>query len=352
VTTTAVLAAALLALTALVVALAASIAARRTLRRRRLARQRRRADPVRPLLLALAAGELDEQLEAQAALAALDPAAWRAVEPSVVALLGKVRGESLLAVVELLDERGLLARAGRDLLARSAVRRARAAELLGAAGQRAAVPALVALLDDRDAEVRLVAARALGRISLPGAAGPLLASLGGASPLVPVPVVAHALLRIGSAGAGAVRRGLDAPAPLVRTTAAEVLGRLGAVAAVEGLCALLARDPVPGVRASAATALGRLGAPAALAALVGATAAPEPAAVRLAAARALGEVGAPRALDHLATLVADADDRVAAAATTALGGRAVPAAPAPAVAAPAVAAPAAPAPAVLAGARS
>ncbi|SDQ68840.1 HEAT repeat domain-containing protein [Quadrisphaera sp. DSM 44207] len=303
-------------LAVLVAALAAAIASRRALRRRRAARDRRLAEPLRPLLLLLVAGEEEESAAAAARLSSLDPAAWRVVEPAVVALLGKVRGDAQRDVVRLLEDRGVLAGARRGLASASAVRRAGAAHLLGAAGDDRAARRLVQRLCDRDPEVRQVAARTLGRTGSPEVAVPLLAAL--AEGRVPAAVVAQALLRIGLPAAAALARATSSPVPAVRTTAVEVLGRVGAVSAFPQLQLRLFRDPLPEVRARAATALGRLGAPAALHALMEAASPAEPLAVRLAATRALGELGDPAAGQRLRLLLHEPDARVASTAGTAL----------------------------------
>lgn len=279
------------ALTLLTAGLAVAIAARRGLRRAAATRHRRASAPLRPLVVELAAGDAGEVSAAVDRFARLDPRTWSVVEPAVVALLSKVRGESRDGVVTVLAARGVLARAGRDLHRSGALRRARAAELLGRARERGAVHQLLVLLDDRDPEVRPVAARALGRIGAPRAAGPLLSALGREHHALPVTVVAQALLRIGLPGAPAVAVSLMASSGLVRTTAADVLGRLGAAAAHDRLVDALAHDGSDEVRAAAATALGRLGLPGSagpLLAVAGEGAVPR---VRLAARQALAALG-------------------------------------------------------------
>lgn len=319
-----------------VLALAAAIAVVRAVRARRAARARAVAEPLRPLLLEVAVGEGPEAEDAAAALASLDTAGWRSVEPAVLAVLGKVRGDGQRLLVELLAARGVVAGARRDLTARSAVRRATAAELLGAAGYAPAVPELAALLRDGDPEVRLVAARALGRAGAPGAVGTgveeapraaaaaLLSSLAGARPAAPPDVVARSLLLVGTPAAPALLAALAAPEALVRLTAAEVLGRLGATTAAPALEDLVLRDPVDAVRARSATALGRLGVPSATSALRAATTPATASSVRRAAVRSLGEVGDPSSLRCLWGLLDDADGGVADAAATALLGLGAP----------------------------
>ncbi|TNM67443.1 HEAT repeat domain-containing protein [Streptomyces sp. NP160] len=326
----AVVVAGLVLVSALVLALALAIAAVRGLRARRDARRRAVAEPLRPLILEVAVGEGEESAAAADALTALDPAAWRTVEPAVLAVLGKVRGDGQRLLVELLAVRGVITRERARLHARSAVRRAAAAELLGAAAYAPAVPELAALLHDRDAEVRLVAARALGRAGAPGAVGvldddatgraarALLAALAGERPAAPPDVAARSLLLLGAPATGALRAALAAPTPLVRLTAAEVLGRLGASSATRDLEDLVLRDATDAVRARAATALGRIGAPTAASALRAATSPSSAPAVRRAAVVALGEVGDPAALRCLWGLLDDRDAHLADAAASAL----------------------------------
>lgn len=79
-----------------------------------------------------------------------------------------------------------------------ALSRARAAELLGASGDRAALRALLRLLRDRHADVRTAAVLALGKLGDTDALPALLEAL--APPRsVPEPLVTVALLEIGLA---------------------------------------------------------------------------------------------------------------------------------------------------------
>ncbi len=306
-----VIALALAVMTLVAVGLALAIAGRRALRRRGAQRRRRAAAPLRGVLMELAAGEPGEVSAAVDRLAGADARTWAAVEPAVVGLLGKVRGDSRDGVVTVLAARGVLARAGRDLHRRGALRRVRAADLLGRARDVTAVHALIGLLTDPDDEVRAVAARALGRIGSPRAVGPLLAGLGRHHRALPVTVVAQALLHVGAPGAPAVAVSLMSAAALERTTAAEVLGRLGAVSAFDRLVDTARHDDVPEVAAAAVTALGRLGTPGALDVLVAASAADRPTVLRAAAARALGALGVPSSAGLLADLADDPDPVVA-----------------------------------------
>jgi HEAT repeat protein len=263
----------------------------------------------------LTAGDEDETLTDQ--LAAVPPQTWRAVEPAAVAMLGKVRGEAHTALVAVFKQRGAGIRASHDLTARGAVRRARAAEVLGNLGAADAVPRLCELLRDRDADVRVVAARALGRIADAAAAGPLLAATVGAR-RVPPQLVAHALLRLGLAAQSETEKALDHPAELVRATAVEVLGLIGAVGAAKRVEFALRSDLSLPVRTRAARTLGRLGTFSALAPLLEAVEPGRPPALRAEAALALGELGARAAAQPLAALLADDDYQVAHQAARAL----------------------------------
>jgi hypothetical protein len=110
--------------------------------------------------------------------------------------------------------RGAIAGALRRTRLPGAVSRARAAELLGASGDAAALAALSRLLSDRHAEVRAAAVRALGKLGDPDALPLLLEALEGPRS-VPEPLVTIALLEIGLAAApGLDIQGLyEGPAP-------------------------------------------------------------------------------------------------------------------------------------------
>lgn len=308
---------ALLALAALLAVLAAVVAGQRA---RRLRRERRRAvvaDPLRPLLLELAAGEPSEAEQALQRLVLLDDGTWAALEPDVESLLLKVRGETKGAVVGLLERRGALARAVAQTRSRSGVRRAHGAEVLGAAGRQSALPDLVRLLQDPEPEVRQVAARALGRIGAAGAASALLVALS-ADRSIPPRIVATAIARIGVGAYPALEAALRRGDDLQRAVAAEIAGLTGAVGTTSALLGLLADDPELEVRIRSARALGRIGAPYAVDRLLAVVSAGEPTALRAVAARALGDLGDARAVPVLAELVTNPAHRVAANAAVAL----------------------------------
>jgi HEAT repeat protein len=276
-------------------------------------RARRAARPRRVLLALAADGGTAERDE----LVALPAREWRAVEPTVLELLPKVRGEARTALAEVFIRRGLVSRARRDLRRRGPVRRARAAGVLGSLSHRSAVPELCRLLMDPHPEVRVAAVHSLGRIADPAAAGPLLASL--AAPLpAPSLLVAHSLIQLGPPAVPALVAALDDPTPLVRMTALDAIRQLGASVAEPEVAAALRSDPSLEVRLRAAGTLGRIGTRAALPDLLAACEPERPAPLRAEAARALGELGAVAAVAPLRALLSSPDYRTGHEAAGAL----------------------------------
>ncbi|SHN38465.1 HEAT repeat domain-containing protein [Cryptosporangium aurantiacum] len=280
---------------------------------------RRRAaleDPVRPLVLTLAA-DADEDGDALRTLAAVPTATWVAVEPLVVRVLGKVRGEARGVLTGLLESRGAAQRARRDIHRRSAVRRARAAETLGLLGDESSIEVLRERLADRSPDVRRVAVRALGRIGDPSVAPALIGALDGAR-TVPAQSVIQAVLRLGTRAAPPLLPALHDESETVRAAVAEIFGLLRAVAATQALVASVTEDPSLDVRVRAAKALGAIGHPAGVDALVGVIRSAEHSTLRAAAARGLGELGSERAVRVLIPLLYERVHVVADAAATSL----------------------------------
>lgn len=159
----------------------AVIAVAKTRRGRGSVRSRSLLAPYRNALIAMASGE-DEDGQAKDTLYAVPAPTWVRLRPNVLAFLPKVRGTSADDLRELMRFHGEIDRAKRMLTSRSAVRRAHAAYLLGLARDRFSSPLLLPLLNDPDADVRLVAARALGVIGEPLAASGILGALDGPDP--------------------------------------------------------------------------------------------------------------------------------------------------------------------------
>jgi hypothetical protein len=177
-------------------------------------------------------------------------------------------------------------------------RRATAAYVLGDMGSLAAVPALVATLQDAEREVRAAAARSLGRLQATEAVAALVAAL--AARRVPRGIIGQALLAVGPGAVERLRPLLGDPEPEVRATAAELIGLLGDAGEAERLIGRLS-DSAAAVRQQAALALGRLGSATAFEGLAGALADRAPR-VRAAAAEALGAIADPGAFAALLDL--------------------------------------------------
>jgi HEAT repeat protein len=271
-----------------------------------------RVAPYRDAVLGIAA-DGDEDDAASAVLCAARDRDWRVVREVVVAMLGKVRGDSAETLVRLLDTRGEFEQARAALRSRQALRRARAAYLLGLARQRRDVDLLLPLLADRSPEVRLVAARSLGAVGDPAAAPALFSALGPVrgQPGIPAAVAAEALLCFGTGAVPAVIQALGS-ADVTQRAAATIVAAEGALSAMAPhLRQLLGHEPELDVRVYAVQALGRVGGAddvAILAALAGPA---QSTALRRAAVRALGELGHPDATPVLSRLLSDPDIRLA-----------------------------------------
>ena len=231
-----------LAIALLCVALAVAIVLRRGLRQRSVRRRIALADPYRPLLVALVADEGQDPVYVERLLA-LDDRVWRALEPVVVSMVRKLRGGARTALVELLERRGTIDRLVKRLHGAGAVGRARSAELLGLLGAHAPREELEHLLEhDRDPEVRIVAARALGEIGDPASTKILVRCVAGTHP-VPMRIVARSLARLGPGATPVLVTAMSAQDPAARAVAAEILGLGGAVTAVGVLASHAAARP-------------------------------------------------------------------------------------------------------------
>jgi HEAT repeat protein len=275
--------------------------------------------PHRPLLLAVASGE-DAEGSARAALQQLPDRSWEHVRSAVIAMLARVRGAPAESLVGLLQAHGEVDLAIARLRSRSAVGRARGAYLLGLLQDPRHVPALLPLLSDPAAEVRLVTVRSLGLVGDASAAEAVLAAVPSQGGRIGVPAwsAAEALLGMGMGVAPVVRAALASADPAVRGVAVTVTGAATLSFLCPELRALLEHDPSPEVRACAAVALGRLGGPADVGPLVRQTAPSQPAALRRTCVAALGELGVAGALPTLSSLLEEQDRRLAELSAEAL----------------------------------
>ena len=234
-------------------------------------------------------------------------------------LLPKVRGGARESLSLWLQGRGAVDRARLRSRRAGAVGRSRAAEHLGASGVAAAAPDIIRLLNDRRLEVRVVAARALGKLGNPDAVPNLLDSLDGRRS-VPNSLISMAIIHIGPTAIDELINGLGRRSPRARAVCAELLGIHGAFQAARWLLLLVEHDASTSVRVSSATALGRLGAPQGVQPLLRALAPTEPRSLRAAAARSLGQIGGPEAVASLHLAIMDEADEVADSAAEALSG--------------------------------
>jgi HEAT repeat protein len=217
--------------------------------------------------------------------------------------------------------------------------RTAAAEALGELGDVRAVEPLVAALKDEEVNVRKAAVRALGRIweltdivelgnrdsKVKMAAAEALGELGDVRAVEPlITALKDEKVNVRKAAVRALGRiwelsdivGLGNNDSKVRMAAAEVLGKLGDVRAVEPLVTAL-KDEARYVQAAAAEALGKLGDVQAVGPLVAALK-DEDMNVREAAVRALGELG-DAGTKSLITALKDGDGNVRKTAAEVLG---------------------------------
>lgn len=260
-------------------------------------------DAVRPLLARLETGGQQVQLEIVKALGRLgDP---RAVGPLIEALedpdgsIGRWAGKSLARIggasVEPLV---CLSEAGDPGLRRVAL------SVLAEIGDERAVDPLEVQLGSRDAETRVLAAKALALTAVPRVIAPLAEAL--RDPHWPVRL--WAAYGLGLTGrkrgtTGPLLEALRDDSPHVRAAAATALGDVGSLSAVGPLIGMLG-DGDELIRLDAARALGKIGSREAVDPLTERLGDGDPY-VRGFAARALGMIGAPEAVDPLLEALGD-----------------------------------------------
>jgi HEAT repeat protein len=279
-----------LALSASSLATLGVLVLRRSSLARREARRRELEDGLKPIAMELlhAGAEPPSQLDARQREALAD-------------LLGRyakaLRGPTHDRIVDYFDREGTGARAVAVMTgARAGWRRATAAFRLGDIGPASAATALIAALKDPDRDVRIAAARSLGRLRAPEAAAELLTAA--ADRRVPPALVRWALLQIGPAALPRLLPLVTDDSERARTGVVQLVGLLGG----PGEAALVRErltDDSSMVRAQAARALGRIGGRRDLPALRRASWDRVPA-VRAAAAEALGQLRDHESLPTLA----------------------------------------------------
>jgi hypothetical protein len=207
-----------------------------------------------------------EDATARDHLVRADHRSWLLIEATLLTTLPQLPYDARRRLIELMRERGAVARALRRtrLGGRG---RARAAQTLGTLAPETCARELVRLLADVDPGVRRAAISGLGHSGEPAAANALIAGLGRRRGLEPA-LVLHSLVRLGTAAVPGLLWGLDDRRPAVRAVCADALGLIGAHQAAAPLTLLRAEDPDAEVRTRAARALARIGSPATAAAPV------------------------------------------------------------------------------------
>jgi HEAT repeat protein len=202
-------------------------------------------------------------------------------------------------ITQALEDRAIVDRFLRDTRHRLKWTRAHALRVLGELKLPAAVPVVLAALDDKDSDVRNVAARALGSMKLEASDEALVGLLGRHEQAVSARIAAMCIemgTRTGPLLIGTLRGGT----PKARFWAARILGEIRETRAVTQLLETL-HDAEADVRSASAWALGSIGEPSATAGLEEALADPIWY-VRAHAAEAIGKIGDPA----MATALGDA----------------------------------------------
>ncbi|MGH7731253.1 MAG: HEAT repeat domain-containing protein [Candidatus Eiseniibacteriota bacterium] len=220
-----------------------------------------------------------------------------------------------LSVIQTLESRGLIARILRDARSRFKWTRAHALRVLGEIRVPAAVPVVLEALEDRDPDVRNVAARALGCMRLQATDEALVDLLGRHDQAVSSRIAAMCI-EIGTRTAPLLVRTLGSGSPKARFWAARILGEIKYGPAAPALATAL-QDDDPDVRSAAAKALGRIADPATTTQLEAALRDPIWY-VRAHAADALGRIADPAMAHPLAEALADRSWWVRKNATDAL----------------------------------
>jgi len=282
---------------------------------RRTVRQTRTAakiGPYRHALLAVATGE-DDDGKGRRELYAISSRVWKHMDSAVVSMLSHVRGAPAEVLAGTLRGHGEIDRATAMTRSRSAVKRSRAAYLLGLVRDTASVPVLLPLLSDKSDEVRLVATRALGAIGEPSTAEAVIEALRIRRGRIGVPawIAEEALLGMGVGIGPVLLKALKDDEHGIRNVAATVVGLGTYPSAAPELRQLLAYDLSSEVRRSAAVALGQVGGDGDVGAIGAHTGPGHPTPLRRICVEALGELGSPQALPKLRALLADDDRRLA-----------------------------------------
>jgi HEAT repeat protein len=161
-----------------------------------------------------------------------------------------------LDVIRSLEEQGILKRFLREVKSPLKWTRAHALRVLGELKVPASVPALLEALEDKDGDVRIVAARALAKMRLQAAEEALVGLLGKHEQAVSARIAAICI-EMGTRTAPLLIRALRDGKPKARFWAARILGEIRESRACRSLGDALL-DPDPDVRSASAWALGSI----------------------------------------------------------------------------------------------
>lgn len=207
-----------------------------------------------------------------------------------------------LDVIHALEEEGVIARCLRHTRSPWKWTRAKALRILGELKVPSSVPALLSALEDKDPDVRNVAAQSLGRMKLQAAEEALVECLGRHDPSVSARIAAICI-EMGPRTAPLLIRALREGTPKARFWSARILGEIKDPRATRSLGDALA-DKEPDVRSASVWALGMI-ADRASAALVEPLLEDTVWYVRAHAAEALGRIADPNAVPKLGLALRD-----------------------------------------------
>ena len=207
-----------------------------------------------------------------------------------------------LEITRTLEGHGVVDRYLRETTSRRKWTRAHALRVLGELKVPAAVPAVLQALDDRDPDVRNVAARALGSMKLEATDDALVGLLGRHEQAVSARIAAMCI-EMGTRTGPLLIRTLREGTPKARFWAARILGEIKETRATTPLGEAL-QDAEADVRSAAAWALGSIGDRSTTAHL-GAALADPIWYVRAHAAEALGKIGDPAMVTPLGEALSD-----------------------------------------------
>src|SRR5258706_1244432 len=207
-----------------------------------------------------------------------------------------------LDVIRVLEQTGVIPKQLR--LARSPMKwtRAHAIRILGELKVPSSVPTLLTALEDKDPDVRNVAARSLGRMKLQAAEEALVELLGKHDQAVSARIAAICI-EMGPRTAPLLIRSLREGTPKARFWAARILGEIKDARSTRSLGEALT-DKEPDVRSASVWALGMIS-DRASASLVEPVLADPVWYVRAHAAEALGRIGDPNAVTKLGVALLD-----------------------------------------------